>query len=240
MKKIILSLAIISAVAVIVIGGTAAYFTATDSSTGNTFTAGNMEIYANENGIYGDTGTGNGLPFTVSNMSPGNNWGPVYAAVANKGTIPFKWAFSMNKTDDTPGTGGGNLYNVLKVEVEAVMDASNTAIRQYDYQTGFDCQNTSLNWHPVYGDNAAIQTTAGGATYSDSEGFVANGTYPDKMGQIDPDKGVCFRFTTYLDGNLINVSGTDVDDNAFQNAQVIYEMVVDAYQVNDPAYNLIP
>lgn len=237
-KRILISFSVIVVAAAIAIGGTMAYFTATDSSTGNTFTAGNIVIYANENGIYGDAGTGNGLPFNVSNMSPGNNWGPVYAAVANKGTLPFNWAFSMNKTSDTPGTGGGNLYNVLKVQVEAVVDGTG-ALKQYNYQSGFNCQNTSLNWLPIYGANAATQTAAGGASYPDVEGFVANGTYPDKMGQIDPDKGVCFRFTTYLDGNLVNVNGADVDDNAFQNAQVIYEMVADAYQVNDLAYDAL-
>jgi len=218
-KKILISLSVIGAVAAIVVGGTWAYFTDTDSSTGNTFTTGNMEIFADENGIYGDIGTGNGLPFNVSNMSPGNSWGPNYAGVANKGTLPFKWTFSLNKTSDTPGTGGGNLYNVLKVKIEAAMDGTGTALKQYNYQSGFNCQNPSLNWKLIY------------------EGFVANGTYPDKMGQLDVGKGVCFRFTTYLDGNLVNVNGIDVDDNKFQNAQVIYEMVVDAYQVNDSAYD---
>lgn len=217
MKKIIISLVVIGAVAAIAIGGTIAYFSDTDSSTGNTFTTGNMEIYANENGIYGNTGIGNGLPFNVSNMSPGNSWGPNYAGVANKGTLPFKWAFSLNKTSDIPGTGGGNLYNVLKVKVEAAMDG--TALKQYNYQSGFNCQNTSLNWQQIY------------------DGFVADGTYPDKMGQLDVGKGVCFRFTTYLDGNLVNVNGIDVDDNKFQNANVVYEMVVDAYQVNDSDYD---
>lgn len=239
MKKILLSLSIIAVAAAIVVGATIAYFSGEATSSGNTFTMGNIEIYANENGIYGDTGTGNGLPFNVSNMSPGNHWGPVYAAVANKGTLPFNWTFTLKKTSDTPGTGGGNLYNVLKVKIEAVVDGSGN-LKQYNYQSGFNCQNTSLNWKPIYGSNADTQTTAGGAPYPDSEGFVANGTYPDKMGQIDPGKGVCFRFTAYLDGNLVNVNGVDVDDNAFQNAQVVYEMVADAYQTNDPAYNAIP
>ena len=235
MNKIILSLSMIAMAAAVIVGGTMAYFSDTAKSEGNTFTTGNMDIYVNENGIYNNSTTGNGLPFNETNMSPGNSWGYNYAAVANKGSIPFNWEFTLNKTSDTPGTGGGNLYNVLKVKIEAVMDSSNTAIRQYDYQTGFNCQNDTLNWQEIYGQEAEIQTTDT-ETIDDNDGFIANGTYPDKLGLIDPDKGVCFRFTTYLDGNLVNVYGNDVDDNKFQNANVVYEMVADAYQTNDPAH----
>ncbi|PIW76653.1 MAG: hypothetical protein CO001_00190, partial [Candidatus Portnoybacteria bacterium CG_4_8_14_3_um_filter_40_10] len=42
MKKIIISLSIIAAVAAIAIGATTAYFSDTETSTGNTFTAGSI------------------------------------------------------------------------------------------------------------------------------------------------------------------------------------------------------
>jgi predicted ribosomally synthesized peptide with SipW-like signal peptide len=44
MKKIILSLAIVGVVGAVVIGGTIAYFSDTETSTGNTFTAGTIDI----------------------------------------------------------------------------------------------------------------------------------------------------------------------------------------------------
>jgi len=44
MKKIIISLAVVVAVAAIVIGGTIAYFSDTETSTGNTFTTGTIDI----------------------------------------------------------------------------------------------------------------------------------------------------------------------------------------------------
>lgn len=43
-KKIIISLAIIAVVAVAVVGGTVAFFTDTETSTGNTFTAGTIDL----------------------------------------------------------------------------------------------------------------------------------------------------------------------------------------------------
>ena len=55
-KKIILSLAIIGAVAAIAVGGTVAYFTDTETSTGNTFTAGTIDIAVNGQNPWRQTG----------------------------------------------------------------------------------------------------------------------------------------------------------------------------------------
>ena len=43
-KKIILSLSVIGVVAAIAVGGTIAYFSDTETSVGNTFTAGTIDI----------------------------------------------------------------------------------------------------------------------------------------------------------------------------------------------------
>ncbi|HUT96049.1 MAG TPA: TasA family protein [Candidatus Paceibacterota bacterium] len=70
MKKIILSLAIVGVVGAIVIGGTIAYFSDTETSTGNTFTAGTLDLDltdSSEDGTEGETGT-----FRFSNMAPGH------------------------------------------------------------------------------------------------------------------------------------------------------------------------
>ncbi|MFA5747358.1 MAG: TasA family protein, partial [Candidatus Paceibacterota bacterium] len=59
-KKILLSLSVIAAVATIAVGGTIAYFSDTETSTGNTFTAGTISIAVNgqetwtENFVFGD------------------------------------------------------------------------------------------------------------------------------------------------------------------------------------------
>jgi predicted ribosomally synthesized peptide with SipW-like signal peptide len=50
-KKIILSLSVIGAVAAIAIGGTIAYFSDTETSTGNTFTAGTIDLTVSSTGI---------------------------------------------------------------------------------------------------------------------------------------------------------------------------------------------
>ena len=63
MKKILLSLAIIGVAAAVVVGATSAYFSDTETSSGNTFTAGTIDL------TLGGTGA-TGVSFT--NMAPGD------------------------------------------------------------------------------------------------------------------------------------------------------------------------
>jgi len=64
MKKIIMSLAIIAAVAAVVAGGTFAYFSDSDTSKTNTFTAGTLEISVNDDNDKWESG------FVLDDMKP--------------------------------------------------------------------------------------------------------------------------------------------------------------------------
>lgn len=68
MKKILISLAIIGVVAAIGVGATVAYFSDTETSTGNTFTAGTLDLKLNG-------GNANSTMFTVANVVPGQSDG---------------------------------------------------------------------------------------------------------------------------------------------------------------------
>jgi len=63
-KKILLSLAIIGVAAAMVVGATTAYFSATEKSTGNTFSTGEMVIEL-------DGSEGGKTVFNVNDMIPG-------------------------------------------------------------------------------------------------------------------------------------------------------------------------
>ena len=65
MKKILISLAVVGVVSAIVIGGTVAYFSDTETSEGNTFTAGTIDLTI--------TGESQILPFSLGDMKPGYN-----------------------------------------------------------------------------------------------------------------------------------------------------------------------
>lgn len=63
MKRILMSVLVIGAVSVTAFGATSAYFTDTETSTGNTFTAGTLDLTLNETG---------GAPINLTNMQPGD------------------------------------------------------------------------------------------------------------------------------------------------------------------------
>lgn len=80
MKKILVSLMTIAMVSALIGGGVYAYFSDTETSTGNTFTAGTMDLNL-------DGGNANVVKFTVANVKPGDTGSGSYT-VANVGTIP--------------------------------------------------------------------------------------------------------------------------------------------------------
>jgi predicted ribosomally synthesized peptide with SipW-like signal peptide len=69
-KKILISLSVIAAVAAIAIGGTIAYFSDTETSTGNTFTAGSLDLIVDIDGV--DHNPLTGPIFTLADMKPGD------------------------------------------------------------------------------------------------------------------------------------------------------------------------
>lgn len=72
MKKILLSLSIIGVVATIAIGGTIAYFSDTESSKGNTLTAGVLDLkIRDQDEAYGDGIT---ATWTATDVKPGNEY----------------------------------------------------------------------------------------------------------------------------------------------------------------------
>jgi predicted ribosomally synthesized peptide with SipW-like signal peptide len=74
-----MSLMIIALVGALVGGGVYAYFSDTETSTGNTFTAGTLDLNL-------DSGNINVVKFTVSGVKPGDSGGGTWT-VANVGTI---------------------------------------------------------------------------------------------------------------------------------------------------------
>ena len=112
MKKIIG----LSIVAVLIIGmvggGTWALFTDEETSTGNSFTAGTVEL---------TLGEGGSIPFTVGNMAPGDI-AVATADVFNDGTLALRYAMTTVVDSDSGASladqltctitaGGGDLYN---------------------------------------------------------------------------------------------------------------------------------
>lgn len=79
MRSILLSLMTIALVGALIGGGVFAYFSDTETSTGNTFTAGTLDLNL-------DGGNTNVVKFTVSDVKPGDSGGGTWT-VANVGTL---------------------------------------------------------------------------------------------------------------------------------------------------------
>ena len=205
-KKIISGLVTITATGALLVGATFAFFNDQDTNPDNVFAAGTLDIDILED-------VGGTLPFDVSDMQPGDSTSEC-GGVTNAGSLPFNWKFTLNKTADVSGGGGGSLHDVLKARIQAWTGEGTPSADNCDNDTG--------SWTEIF------------------NGYIADGTYPDPMGQLDPDENAYFRLTVSLDNDLFDFNGTDVTDNNYQGSTVTYEIQVDAFQLNDPAYSGTP
>jgi len=99
-KKIIISLSVISIVAAIVIGGTAAYFSDTETSKNNTFAAGTMDLDIDGDDTIVQT-------MNLSNKAPGDS-GSESATLKNSGSLDGELDIAMGVVENYPCTDGAN------------------------------------------------------------------------------------------------------------------------------------
>jgi predicted ribosomally synthesized peptide with SipW-like signal peptide len=178
--KILLSLSVIAAVAAIAIGGTVAYFSDVETSTGNTFSAGTLNLQV-----------GNSDPtsvkITLSDMKPGDTGNAATWLVKNTGSISGKLtirvgAITNNENeckepegDNTCGTTEGELGANLKVAFWMDVDKSgNWSDGDYYLTSG----GNKISW--ATGDGTTLPLAAydilnnyGGKTWTDVQTNIA-------------------------------------------------------------------
>ena len=99
-KKIIISLSVIAAVAAIVIGGTVAFFSDTEISTGNTFTAGSLDLKISNTSYIKSHTTGEMV------LNPGTSWDATDLTVEK----------FFNFTDVKPGDVGEDTIDLIVID----------------------------------------------------------------------------------------------------------------------------
>ena len=138
--KIILSIVVIGAVAAIGIGGTVAYFTDTETSTGNTFTAGTIDIAVN-----GQNPWSQSAPFAMADMKPSqvdytnftinnvgtnpvNVWKKVSGVLTEEnGTNEPELAYYVGQNPIIdPSTGKNNIDSVITYDLSVVVKNSDS------------------------------------------------------------------------------------------------------------------
>ncbi|PIU74914.1 MAG: hypothetical protein COS76_03605, partial [Candidatus Portnoybacteria bacterium CG06_land_8_20_14_3_00_39_12] len=117
MKKIVISLSVITAVAAIVIGATTAYFSDTETSVGNTFSAGTIDIAIDAQNPW----TRN---YSIGDLKPGET-GYINFDITNVGQNPVNVSKNLSNWNESTGligyacpAGGGHGYNGGNVSSE--------------------------------------------------------------------------------------------------------------------------
>lgn len=181
MKKIILSVAIIGAVAAIVVGATTAYFSDTETSTGNTFTAGTIDIAIDNQNPW----TGH---YDMPDLKPGET-GYINFNIQNVGQNPVNVSKHVgNFVESTgiqsePECNQGCWDNGAKAcdwhspgctSPEEKNDVQTQIIYDLSVEV-YNSNNVRIWWQSIYTDAEGKMLSA---VYPDSSTYVALGMIP--------------------------------------------------------------
>ena len=114
MKKILISSSIIAVAAAVVIGATTAYFSDTETSTGNTFTAGTLDLKlwdgdSWENGVSGTV--------VIGNMAPGVPSGNFNVYIRNFGSMPGKASWNITDWSNADAYTNWAQFNAMNADL---------------------------------------------------------------------------------------------------------------------------
>ncbi len=177
MKKILISLSIVGAVAAIAIGATTAFFSDTETSTGNTFSAGTIDIAI-------DTQNPWTKNYSIGDLKPGET-GNINFDIQNVGQNPV----NVSKTlTNIAGTGGAAIFSCgsysASSEPECVAEAgtpNDNVASQIIYDLSVEVYASPASTTPIWWQ--AIYTDADGKSITDVYGgsggvYVALGMIP--------------------------------------------------------------
>ncbi|NMC09240.1 hypothetical protein GYA44_02860 [Candidatus Microgenomates bacterium] len=98
MKKLLISFLVLGLTSISAIGATTAYFSDTEISSANTFTAGTLDLQVdNQNSVV--------KSFTVEGMKPGDSYGRKYFRLKNTGTLPGVPKICLTNVQNIESTG---------------------------------------------------------------------------------------------------------------------------------------
>jgi len=190
MKKILLSLSVVAAVAVVVVGATTAFFSDTETSTGNTFTAGAIDLKIDFDGYFNKVADGH---------PNAGSWDEKDLVV---GTDKF-----FNFTDLKPGDFGEGTISLHvydndawgKMLIEGVVDSGNTCVDpETEAAADSDCNGEDVGIDEADGELRENLTFSACLDWGETPGFQnigANGVQIDGNGTeegnplVDPTEG---------------------------------------------------
>lgn len=222
-SKITASLLTMFAVGVIATAGTVAYFTDTETSTGNTFSAGTIDISV---GVADGSGQQN--PWTsnyaITNMEPGES-GNINLRVKNEGTNPVKVS---KRLYGIVGNGGSAGYDCAKVDATWIAyDASS----EPECVAEMNVAQDNIQEHIKYTLAVEVYTSTGYKTWQTIKSgadllTVYNGTSSVELGTIPAGGYMIVKQNYLLDGPS---TGNEHQGDGFTfNMEVLGEQLQDA------------
>jgi len=238
--------------------GTFTYFNDVETSTGNTFTAGTLDLKV------GGQDDPNVVNITLSNMKPGDDTGYYKWVLKNVGTLPGKVSvtFSVIINDDngltepesacdtTGGAGEGELGQYLKpgIHPDDIPDDVKpyvTIIARNDEEGWYIAEVSAevdtggtIGWGPKGWSVPSIvisQWQAGPPHPWGTPGLNGFGGKPYTYGPtLNPNDEIAFFFRVKLESNLQAWDGCgwhDVDDNVIQGDSVVFDITFSLVQV---------
>lgn len=216
MKRLLLSSIILGITSVLAIGATTAYFSDTEISSGNTFTAGTLDLKVND--LDGPVVTMN-----FSNMKPGDSTGYRVYCLKNTGTIPaqpyVEFSTIINKENGLFGpenlidltSGVGELGQYLKPTIGVgPCNWTVPSLLISEWQTGPQ--------HPW--GIPGLNSLSGNSYFKGPSGY--------KFPILNQNETYGFFIKLDLDTNLKVWDGTkwlEQDDNIIQSDGVIFDMM---------------
>jgi hypothetical protein len=116
----------VGAIAALSIGASFSLFSATQPGGSQTFTAGTVSMYAPTSATCNTT---------VGTMEPGDS-GTCYFSVSYGGSLPAYIGATATVTSQTPGSGGGNLADVLSFQINGIAQTSSNPVLIGNSTTG--------------------------------------------------------------------------------------------------------
>lgn len=168
MKKILVSLSIIAAVAAIAVGATRSVFSDEEKTVGNTFTAGTIDIELNGN-------NGTTVPYNIADVKPGET-GYINFNIKNVGQNPVNVSKHLGNWDETTGLTQYSCTNVGGVSSEpecvAAQTNSNNDLNNIKSQIVYDLSVK------VYASDGATEPIWYQAIYTGATGETLDSIYP--------------------------------------------------------------
>ena len=209
MKKILIGLSVIAAVAAIVVGGTIAYFSDTETSAGNTISSGTVDINIDGNNPWEGT-------YQMENMEPGDSKDIAFN-IKNVGTYPARvWKIIKNVQTEENG---------ITEPEQDWYNANNGGSSKNDI-------DSAIVYEMYVNENLAVEKEAG-ITLSQIKDYYINLVKTDQPFEQNDGDGILYPGETiavvqkyYFDPNLA--------DNWAQSDKMSFDIEILAQQVDAP------